>query len=129
MIITCPSCSARYLVGSNDIGHGRQVKCKRCDFSWFQDNDSFVEGQEDLISEVSAPNQKGRSASDDANLPVLYKTQRGSLPLPFLILIFASGFVLCDLIFDNISINAFSVSQSINSYIDQIVNYLATLFN
>ena len=43
MIITCPSCSARYLVGSNDIGHGRQVKCKRCDFSWFQDNDSFVE--------------------------------------------------------------------------------------
>ena len=129
MIITCPSCSARYLVGSNDIGYGRQVKCNRCDFSWFQDNDSFVEGVEDLISEVSAPNQKERSASDDANLPVLYKTQSGSLPLPFLILIFSSGFVLCNLILENISINAFLVSQSINSHIDQIVHFISTFFN
>jgi len=129
MIITCPSCSARYLVGSNDIGHGRQVKCNRCDFSWFQDNDSFVEGAEDLISEVSAPNQKEHSVSDDANLPVLYKTQSGSLPLPFLILIFASGFVLCNLILENISFNAFLVSQSINLHIDQIVNFISTFFN
>ena len=129
MIITCPSCSARYLVGSNDIGHGRQVKCNRCDFSWFQDNDSFVEGVEDLISEVSAPNQKERSASDNTNLPVLYETQNGNLPLPFLILIFVSGFVLCDLILENISINAFLVSQSINSYIDQVVNFISTFFN
>ena len=129
MIITCPSCSARYLVGSNDIGHGRQVKCNRCDFSWFQDNDSFVEGVEDLISEVSAPNQKERSASDDANLPVLYKTQSGSLPLPFLILIFSSGFVLFNLILENISINAFLVSQFINSHIDQIVNFISTFLN
>ena len=129
MIITCPSCSARYLVGSNDIGHGRQVKCNRCDFSWFQDNDSFVEGVEDLISEVSAPNQKEHSDSDDANLPVLYKTQSGSLPLPFLILIFSSGFVLCNLILEKISINAFLVSQSINFHIDQIVNFISSFFN
>ena len=129
MIITCPSCSARYLVGSNDIGHGRQVKCNRCDFSWFQDNDSFVEGAEDLISEVSASNQKEHSTSDDANLPVLYKTQSGSLPLPFLILIFSSGFVLCNLILEKISINAFLVSQSINFHIDQIVNFISSFFN
>ena len=129
MIITCSSCSARYLVRSNDIGHGRQVKCNRCDFSWFQDNDSFVAGVEDLISEVSTPDQKERTTSDDANLPVLYKTQSGSLPLPFLILIFSSGFVLCNLIIENISINAFLVSQSINSHIDQIVHFISTFFN
>ena len=129
MIITCPSCSARYLVGSNDIGHGRQVKCSRCDFSWFQDNESFVDGVEDSISEVSAPNQKEPSASDNTNLPVLYETQNGNLPLPFLSLIFVSGFVLCDLILENISINAFSVSQSIISYIDQVVNFISTFFN
>ena len=129
MIITCPSCSARYLVGSNDIGHGRQVKCSRCDFSWFQDNESFVDGVEDSISEVSAPNQKEPSASDNTNLPVLYETQNGNLPLPFLILIFVSGFVFCDLILENISVNAFSVSQSINSYIDQVVNFISIFFN
>ena len=129
MIITCSSCSARYLVRSNDIGHGRQVKCNRCDFSWFQDNDSFVAGVEDLISEVSTPDQKERTTSDDANLPVLYKTQSGSLPLPFLILIFSSGIVLFNLILENISINAFLVSQFINSHIDQIVNFIFTFFN
>ena len=67
MIITCPSCSARYLVGSNDIGHGRQVKCNRCDFSWFQDNDSFVEGVEDLI-EIAV--KKGKKENKSIKLGI-----------------------------------------------------------
>ena len=129
MIITCTSCSARYLVKASDIGQGRQVKCTRCSFSWFQDNDTYLVGNDELISEVNVTIQQERSASDDANLPVVYKRQNGSLPLPFLILIFVSGFVLCDLIFQNISINAFAISQSLNDFINQIVTTVSSYFN
>lgn len=35
MIVTCPSCSTRYLVDPAAIGHdGRRVKCARCGHQW-----------------------------------------------------------------------------------------------
>jgi len=37
MILTCPSCAARYLVGADKIGPtGRQVRCGRCRHTWYQ---------------------------------------------------------------------------------------------
>ena len=37
MILTCPSCAARYLVGAEKIGPtGRQVRCGRCRHTWYQ---------------------------------------------------------------------------------------------
>ena len=38
MIITCPSCSTRYLVPEERIGEqGRRVRCAKCAQVWFQD--------------------------------------------------------------------------------------------
>jgi predicted Zn finger-like uncharacterized protein len=38
MIVTCPSCTTRYLVDPAAIGaDGRRVRCVRCDHSWWQD--------------------------------------------------------------------------------------------
>lgn len=38
MIVTCSSCSTRYAVDPESLGHnGRQVKCVRCGHQWFQE--------------------------------------------------------------------------------------------
>jgi len=46
MIVTCPSCSTRYLVDPAAIGHdGRRVKCARCGHIW----------RESAVEPVAAP--------------------------------------------------------------------------
>lgn len=44
MILTCPSCAARYLVPDNAIGAtGRQVRCASCRHSWYQEGAALPE--------------------------------------------------------------------------------------
>lgn len=44
MILSCPSCRARYLVASSAIGdEGRTVRCNKCHHQWFQDPEESEE--------------------------------------------------------------------------------------
>ena len=52
MIISCPSCSAKYLVNIEDIGFGRQVKCTRCNHSWFHENKNYENDKKLQIEEI-----------------------------------------------------------------------------
>jgi predicted Zn finger-like uncharacterized protein len=51
MILSCPACSASYLVPDSAVGPtGRQVRCARCRHSWFQDGPTLAP---DSISDVT----------------------------------------------------------------------------
>ena len=127
MIISCPSCSARYVVNIDDIGHGRQVKCTRCNHSWFHENTTYEAEKKLLINEIS--NEKIiRESLSDQNLPVVYKKQK-NIPLPFLVLIVPVIFIFGSMIIDSIKIDAFAVSQTINNFISLLVNQITELFN
>ena len=73
MIISCTSCEAKYLVDPVQISVGRQVRCARCNFSWFQDNTGFevnesVSNSEEVIEK--------RNPESDKNLPAVYKEKK-----------------------------------------------------
>lgn len=53
MIIVCPECSARYLVGAHALGgEGRNVRCGHCAHTWFQAPDA---GGPDIADDVDDP--------------------------------------------------------------------------
>lgn len=54
MILTCPSCSTRYLVPDTAIGaDGRRVRCTKCSFTWFQSGPE--PGSDALLDRDSPP--------------------------------------------------------------------------
>lgn len=53
MILTCPACSAKYMVSTDTIGiKGRSVRCARCKHEWFQKSEK--DSLDDLISRIQA---------------------------------------------------------------------------
>ena len=53
MILTCPSCSARYLIASDTIGDaGRPVRCAKCKTEWHQQSEK--DSLDDLIKRVKS---------------------------------------------------------------------------
>ncbi len=53
MILTCPSCSARYLIASDTIGDsGRAVRCAKCKTEWHQQSEK--DSLDDLIKRVKS---------------------------------------------------------------------------
>ncbi len=56
MILTCPSCAARFLVNSAAIGaEGREVRCGRCSNSWFAAPESEAEAATAAEAPLVAP--------------------------------------------------------------------------
>ena len=128
MIISCPSCSAKYLVNIEDIGFGRQVKCTRCNHSWFHENKNYEKLKKMQIEEIDITGAK-RDHSKDQNLPVVYKKSKILIPLPFLLLMFPVIFISIDFVIQNSHINAFEFSRSINSFIDSILVQIRSFFS
>ena len=85
MIISCSSCGAKYLVDPVQIGNGRQVRCARCNFSWFQEND----GLDSNTKEVSNKIISKRDTQSDKNLPAVYK-ERSSISQDTVVISFLS---------------------------------------
>jgi len=79
MILTCPSCTTRYLVAEGAIGaRGRTVRCAQCGHQWFQEPelglDDILFGQdadEDVsMLESDFSYDRGDDIEDDQNFPV-----------------------------------------------------------
>ena len=124
MIISCPSCSAKYLVNIEDIGFGRQVKCTRCNHSWFHENKNYENDKKLQIEEIINTYAE-RDHSKDQNLPVVYEKKKSMK----LILNSLVNFISIDAVIQNSSVNAFELSRSINSYIDYILEQIRSFFS
>lgn len=73
MIITCPSCSTRYLLPPAALAPaGREVRCARCGHAWFQAPPADMPRTVDLTEPVRAHGAAGLAADLDRprNLPV-----------------------------------------------------------
>ena len=106
MILTCPNCAARYLVGAAQIGlNGRMVRCGKCHHSWFESADQVpvwvespaAEGEPAPAAATAAAAVELPTAPPElrpippgSNLPALPgRTRRRSHALGWLVLILA----------------------------------------
>ena len=87
MIVTCPSCSTRYLVDPAAIGHdGRRVKCARCGHIWRESAVESVatppaEPQPVLVGPAATQTAARPSAAGHiTNLPVVITPRRRDGP-------------------------------------------------
>jgi predicted Zn finger-like uncharacterized protein len=75
MILTCSSCSTRYLIDPTQLGDsGRVVRCAKCGHSWMQVPPADRAPAPDLTPAAAANPVSG-------NLPVLARPRRKRLPV------------------------------------------------
>ncbi|MGE0153412.1 MAG: DUF3426 domain-containing protein [Reyranellaceae bacterium] len=76
MIVTCPNCSARFMVDASALGPtGRQVRCGRCKEAWFQGPAE----PDALRLEETVPEFIIRPRTPGSNLPALKPPPRRNL--------------------------------------------------
>ncbi|MFZ3033583.1 MAG: DUF3426 domain-containing protein [Parvibaculum sp.] len=81
MIITCPSCSARYPVDASSFApSGRKVRCAKCGNTWHQAPPSDLGGEEDGLNNKSAAKSSEASGEAVAAKP-LRESPAGQKPL------------------------------------------------
>lgn len=86
MIITCPSCMARFAVRSEDIHRtGRRVRCGRCRHDWFQYH------TEESLEEETTYFSEDMLMHDGSNLPAIINHTTPPLHMKWA---FASSIVL-----------------------------------
>ena len=71
MILTCPSCQARYVVPDSAIGPaGRKVRCAGCRHSWFQEGPNAASAMESVPEPPSFAAPVSRQPMRERQLPV-----------------------------------------------------------
>lgn len=89
MILTCPSCSTRYLLPPAALGaSGREVRCARCGHVWHQAPPADLPRTVDLIEPVRPPGAASlgsAGAEPVRNLPGLPVPQRNGAALGWLL--------------------------------------------
>ncbi|MGO4727827.1 MULTISPECIES: DUF3426 domain-containing protein [unclassified Inquilinus] len=86
MIVTCPSCSTRYLVDPAAIGHdGRRVKCARCGHLWRESSVEVVAAapaspHSVLVGPAAAQAAPAAAAGQIRNLPAVIAPRRRDGP-------------------------------------------------
>ena len=129
MILTCPSCESKYLVDAKQIGNGRHVKCSRCNYTWYYENNDFDIKELEIKKEPQTTRVK-EDRNLQSNLPVVYEN-KNTVPLPFLLLVVVAVSVFGYMIFESIDFDSEALKQFMNQSIDRIViwlnNFIQTL--
>ena len=127
MILSCSSCSAKYLVDTHQIKYGRHVKCFRCGHVWYHENKKYDLSMDD---QNQSNNKKSfqTKINDDSNLPVIYKKKK-TVPLPFILLIFLVIFYSVYMTSENLTdINSNRLTKDLNNLIDILIRKIYYFF-
>ena len=121
MILSCSSCSAKYLVDSHQIKFGRHVKCIRCGHIWYFENINY-NSNENLKKNKENISVNQSVNSDSSNLPVVYRNNNKNNNLFFILLLFLVAFyAVYSYSESNLSLPLEELSIIINNFIGYLV--------
>lgn len=74
MILTCPNCATRYQVDAQAFStQGRQVRCAKCEYSWFQ---PAIEAEEEAPRRLDIEEDTGREITGEEPPPPPVRSRR-----------------------------------------------------
>ena len=129
MILSCSSCSAKYLVDSHQIKFGRHVKCIRCGHIWYFENINY-DPNENLKKNKENISVNQSVNSDSSNLPVVYRNNNKNNNLFFILLLFLVAFyAVYSYSESNLSLPLEELSVNINNFIGYLVKKIIFIFS
>jgi predicted Zn finger-like uncharacterized protein len=129
MILSCSSCSAKYLVDSHQIKFGRHVKCIRCGHIWYFENINY-NPNENLKKNKENISVNQSVNSDSSNLPVVYRNNNKKNNLFFILFLFLVAFYAVYAYSEsNLSLPLEELSIIINNFIGYLVEKIIFIFS